>query len=115
MKKMRTFRFWAIPMAVCLVCLAATPTALADATTDISIAANGSCASGGTAFFITNSNATNGINATVAETSVVSGSPTSTTINISLSAGEQRLLGCSPQDSAGNFQITWQLQSAAYQ
>lgn len=111
---MRAFKFWSISLALCLLCLG-TQTALADAVTDLSIAANGTCATGATAFFITNGNATNGINATVTETSVISGSPTSSTINISLNAGEQKLLGCSPQDSAGNFQITWQLQSAVYQ
>jgi len=112
---MPTFRLWAIPVVLCFLCLVATPTALADAAADIAIASRGACASGGTAFFITNNNTSSGINATLTQTSSVSGSPTSSTVQISLQAGEQKLLGCSPQDSAGNFQITWQLQSAQYQ
>jgi hypothetical protein len=102
-------------MVLLLFCLVMTPTVFADAAADISIASQGTCASGGTAFFITNSNTANGVNATLTRTSVVSGSPDSSTVQVSLAAGQKKLLGCSPQDSAGNFQITWQLQSAAYQ
>jgi len=102
-------------MVLLLLCLVMTPTVFADAVADISIAAKGACASGGTSFFITNNNTTNGLNATLTQTSVVSGTPASTTIQVALAPGQQKLLGCSPQDSAGKFQITWQVQSAAYQ
>jgi hypothetical protein len=115
MRGMPTFRLWSIVMALCLLCLVATPTALADAAADISIAARGACATGGTAFFITNNNANSGISATLTQTSSVSSPPTSSTVQVSLGAGEQKLLGCSPQDSGGNYQITWQVQSAQYQ
>lgn len=114
MSRVRTFKFRSI-MALLLLCLVMTPTVFADAAADIAIASQGACASGGTAFFITNSNTANGVNATLTRTSVVSGTPDSSTVQISLAAGEKKLLGCSPQDSAGNFQITWQVQSAAYQ
>lgn len=115
MKMMQTFRLRAILIALCFLFLVTEQTALADAVTDLSIAANGTCASGATAFFITNNSASNGINATVAETNVVSGTPVSSTLSVSLNPGEQKLLGCSPQDSAGNYQITWKVQSAVYQ
>lgn len=114
MSRVRTFKFRSI-MALLLLCLVMTPTVFADAAADISIAAQGACASGGTAFFITNNNTASGLTATLTRTSVVSGTPDSSTIQISLATGEKKLLGCSPQDSAGNFQITWQVQSAAYQ
>lgn len=102
-------------MVLFFLCLVMTPTVFADAVADISIASQGSCASGGTAFFITNNNTTSGLNATLTQTSVVSGTPDSKTIQIALAAGQKKLLGCSSQDSAGNFQITWQVQSATYQ
>jgi len=114
MSRVRTLKFRSI-MVLLLFCLVMTPTVFADAAADISIASQGACASGGTAFFITNSNTANSVNATLTRTSVVSGSPDSSTVQVSLAAGQKKLLGCSPQDSAGNFQITWQLQSAAYQ
>jgi hypothetical protein len=102
-------------MVLFLLSLVMTPTVFADAVADISIASQGACASAGTAFFITNSNTANGVKATLTQTSVVSGTPDSSTVEVSLAAGEKKLLGCSPQDSAGNFQITWHVQSAAYQ
>jgi hypothetical protein len=108
-------RIFNLPMVLCLLCLVVAPTALADAVTDTSIASRGACATGGTAFFIANNNTTTGLSATLTQTTVVSGSPSSTTIQISLGPGQQKLLGCSPQDSAGNFQITWKVQSAQYQ
>ncbi|MFL6388954.1 MAG: hypothetical protein ACJ71U_15845 [Terriglobales bacterium] len=110
--RMRTFTFRSI-IAVLLLCI--TPAVFADAVADISIASQGACASGGTAFFITNSNTSSGVGATLTQTSVVSGTPNSSTVQISLAPGQKKLLGCSPQDSAGNFQITWQVQSAVYQ
>jgi hypothetical protein len=114
MSRVRTFKSRSI-MVLFLLCLVMTPTVFADAAADVLIASQGACASGGTSFFITNSNTTNGVNATLIRTSVVSGTPDSSTIQVSLAAGEKKLLGCSPQDSAGNFQITWKMQSAAYQ
>jgi hypothetical protein len=114
MNRMPTLKFRSIALLLGLLCLAVTPIALADAMADISIASRGACATGGTSFFITNNNASNGVSATLTQTSVVSGTPASSTVQISLKAGEQKLLGCSPQDSAGNFQITWQIQSAQY-
>jgi hypothetical protein len=114
MSRVRTFKSRPI-LALLLLCLVMTPTVFADAVADISIASQGACASGGTAFFITNNNTASSLKATLTKTSVVSGSPDSSTLQISLAAGEKKLLGCSPQDSAGNFQITWQVQSAAYQ
>src|SRR5260370_32010040 len=105
MSRVRTFKFRSI-LALLLLWLLMTPTVFADAVADISIASQGACASGGTAFFITNSNTANGVNATLTRTSVVSGTPDSSTVQVSLAAGEKKLLGCSPQDSAGNFQIT---------
>jgi hypothetical protein len=114
MSRVRTFTFQSI-MIVLLLWLMIPPTVFADAIADISIVSQEACASGGTAFYITNSNTTSGVNATLTQTSVVSGTPSSSTVQISLAAGEKKLLGCSPQDSAGNFQITWQVQSAAYQ
>jgi hypothetical protein len=114
MSRVRTFTSRSI-MVVLLLCLVMTPTVFADAVADISIASQGACATGGTAFFITNGNTTNGVKATLTQTSVVSGASNSSTVQVSLAAGEKKLLGCSLQDSAGNFQVTWQLQSAAYQ
>ena len=100
---------------ICLLYLTWTQPAFADAKAVLSIAASGTCATGATAFAIINKNSNNGIQATVLQTTVLSGKSTSSTFAISLGPGEQKALGCSPQDSAGNFQVTWQIQSAQYQ
>jgi len=84
MSRVRTFKFRSI-LALLLLWLLMTPTVFADAVADISIASQGACASGGTAFFITNSNTANGVNATLTRTSVVSGTPDSSTVQVSSS------------------------------
>ncbi len=89
--------------------------AFADAKSDLSITAKGICASGATAFVIINSNSNNGIHATVTQTTVVAGQTSSSTLDILLKPSEQKSLGCSAQDSKGNFQVSWQVQTAEYQ
>lgn len=112
MTRTHLFKLWLIFIAVGLLY----PTwSFAGAKEDLAIAPSGACASGGTAFTITNKNSSNGIHATVTQSTVVSGQKTFSTIDISLQPKEQKVLGCSAQSSAGNFLITWQVQSAQYQ
>jgi len=105
------FRATIIGLAACLLCVLGAPVALADAPTDLSISPQGAC-NGGMTFVITNSNTTSSIHATVTQTNTASG--TTTTLDLSFQPGEQKVLGCAPQTAAGNFQITWQVQSAQY-
>lgn len=113
MTRMHLFKLCSILAALCLLY----PTwALAGAKEDLSIAPNGACSSGGTAFSITNTNSGNGVHATVTQSAVDSGGKTTvTTLDISLQPKEQKALGCATQSSAGNFLVTWQVQSAQYQ
>ena len=104
---------WLVPVFACLLCLVGALSAVADAKADISISPKGACAGGGITFVITNKNANSGIHATVTQSN--SQTATSTTIDISLLAGEQKVLGCAPQGPAGNFLVKWQVQSAQYQ
>src|SRR5215469_13780706 len=108
MTRMHLFKLWLIFIAICLLY---PMWALAGAKEDLSIAPSGACASGGTAFSITNKNSSNGIHATVTQSTVVSGQRTFSTIDISLQPKEQKPLGCSAQSSSGSFNVRWQVQS----
>jgi len=96
-------------VAACLLCVFAA--AVADAKADLAISAQDGC-SGGKTFVIINKNASSGIHATVTQINTASG--TTTTLDLSFQPGEQKVLGCAPQNQAGNFQIKWQVQSAQY-
>lgn len=87
--------------------------ALAGAKEDLSIGPSGACGGGGTAFTITNTNSNNSIHATVTQSTSDQSSVTS--IDVTLQPKQQQQLGCSAQSSAGNFLVTWQVQSAQYQ
>jgi hypothetical protein len=102
---------WSIVLAGCLLCLLQPAIAFADAKTDLSISPKGTCA-GGMTFVITNNNPSSSIHASVTRTN--RDSETATTLDLSFQPGEQKVLGCAPQTAAGNFQITWQVQSAQY-
>jgi hypothetical protein len=103
---------WLVPVAAGLFCLLWAISAFADAKADISISPQGACA-GGTTFVIANNNANSSIHATVTQSDSQTASVT--TIEISLLPKEQKVLGCAPQGPAGNFLVTWQVQSAQYQ
>lgn len=102
---------WLVSVIACLLCLAGVAPAVADAKSDISISPKGVCTGGGVTFVITNRNGNNSIHATVTQ-STNSGT---TTMDISLLPKEEKVLGCAPQGPAGNFLVTWQVQSAQYQ
>jgi hypothetical protein len=103
---------WLVSVVACLLCLVGALSAVADAKSDISISPKGACAGGGITFVITNKNANSSVHATVTQSIVNSGI---TTMDISLLPKEQKVLGCSQQGPAGNFLVTWQVQSAQYQ
>lgn len=103
-------KLWLIAVVGCLLCLMGFLPAFADAKADLSITPKGDCANG-TTFVITNNNATSGILASVSQST----SSGTTTLQISLQPGEQKVLGCSPQGPAGDFLTKWQVQSAQYQ
>jgi hypothetical protein len=113
MRRHLKWKPWMVPIAGLLLLYPAT--VLAGAKEDLSIAPNGSCSAGGTAFTITNTNSGKSIHATVTQSQVVSGQTTVTTLDMTLQPGQQQQLGCSPRSSAGNFLVTWQVQSAQYQ
>lgn len=104
-------KLWLVAVVGFALCLMGFLPAFADAKADLSIAPKGPCADGGTTFVITNKNATNGIVASVSQ----SASSGTTTLQISLLPGEERVLGCSAQGTAGNFLTKWKVQSAQYQ
>jgi hypothetical protein len=98
-------------LAGCLLCLLRPAIASADAKPDLAISPKAAC-SGGMTFVITNNNSSSSIHASVTQVNTASG--TTTTLDLSFQPGEQKVLGCAPQTAAGNFQITWQVQSAQY-
>ena len=99
-----------------LLGVVASPFAMADANSDVSITANGTCANGSTLFVITNANGSNGISAIVKQTMLVSGKTSVSTFAVSLDPNGTKQLGCSVQDPppATNVQFSWQIQSAQY-
>lgn len=107
----KRFLFCLIPVAGYLLMPAG---ALAGAKEDLMISANGACP-GGAVFVITNRNAASTIQATVTQSTESPDGTTVTTTNILLQPKEQKQLGCAPQGPAGNFLVTWQVQSAQYQ
>jgi hypothetical protein len=111
MSKSKPYNSWLIAITG-LFCLGWAVLALADAKSDLTITPNGACAGGGIAFVITNNNTNSSIHATVTQSTTNSGT---TTMDISLLPKEQKTLGCSQQTAAGNFVVTWQIQSAQYQ
>ena len=113
MRRSDVSKSWLVPVAAGLLCLLWAISAFADARADISISPQGACVSGGTTFGITNNNANSSIHATVTQSD--SQTASSTTIEISLLPREQKVLGCAPPGPAGNFLVTWQVQSAQYQ
>jgi hypothetical protein len=114
MRNNRVSKPWLILVMGCLIGWAGVMPAFADAKADLSISPKGAC-SGGATFVITNNNASSSIHATLTQSTTNSTNVTVTTIDISLLPGEQKTLGCSPQTAAGNFVVTWQIQSAQYQ
>jgi len=81
---------------------------------DLAIATKGTCATGATLYVITNNNTTNGILATVVETTVSHGQTVKAQKDVSLDPGEATSLGCAPQDPSIDVKITWQVQTAQY-
>jgi hypothetical protein len=112
MTRVHPFKQWVTLAAAFLLYPAS---AVAGAKEDLSIATKGTCSAGGTAFTITNNHSSNGIHATVTQSTEDSGKTTVSTLDISLQPKEEKVLGCSSQSSAGNFLTTWQVQSAQYQ
>lgn len=110
----RTIRNGTLAAAVCLLGMVSARPAFADALADVTISAHGTCATGGTSYVIANANTTNTVNATVKQTTVVSGNSTSTTLSVSLPPGGQQSLGCTPPPAVTQVQISWQVQSAQY-
>lgn len=111
MRRSKGHKSWLVLIVAHVLCLTWTAAALADAKSDLTINPKGPCASGGITFAITNNNANKAVHATVSQSTGGS----TTTIDISLLPGEQKVLGCSAQTAAGNFQTVWQVQSAQYQ
>jgi hypothetical protein len=92
-------------------------TALADATTDVSIATASSCANGSALYVIHNASTASSVLATVKQVITVAGKSDSSTLQIFLAAGETKRLGCAVQDPppAKHVQFSWQVQAAQYQ
>jgi hypothetical protein len=102
-----------IVAAVYLLGLISTNPAFADANSDASVAAKGTCASGATLFVVANANTTQGLLVNVIQTATISGKATTRAIQVMVPASGQKMLGCAPPTGA-KVQITWKIQSAQY-
>jgi hypothetical protein len=91
--------------------------ARAAAINDVTITSNATCANGSGLFVISNSNSSQGVVVNLAQTIILAGKASTSTIQISLAPGTTRNLGCAVQDPppATNVQHSWSIQAAQYQ
>jgi hypothetical protein len=98
--------------------LLGTTSALGDAMASAYVQAQGTCSNGSASWVVGDSDTTNALVVTVKQTITTQGSSNTSTFDVSLSAGQQKPLGCAVQTPAPMnvpAQFSWQVQAARYQ